>query len=257
MRYFKLGLLFVVLLFAFRVHAQEDTCQIDVDAAIALLEEARAKASDNDADGAHSLLLDAAATIDALLLACPGKIDISAEKTLTVDDEGSPIGQLRFNYPAGWLTAEEHSDFPNILIASNASALAKPLDSALPPPFAPGEVLIALGVVNTRMMSLNDSLGKSPTPVDFVEGLIAQIEATLGKASDPTSRALNDHPAAWVTLTDQSEFNLLLLIVDTQRKTSDEQSQYVVMLALTAPGELAAIEPTLLAMAETFRFSPN
>lgn len=257
MRYLKLALLFVFLLPVCWVQAQEDRCKIDVDAAIALLEEARLKAADMDKEGARGLLLEAAAEIDALLLACPGQIDISAEKTLTVDDQGSPIGQLSFKYPAGWLTAEEQSDFPNILIASNASALAKPLDSAMPPAFAPGEVLIALGVINTRMMSLDDALGKAPTPGDMVQGLMGTVEDTLGQASSPTGRTLNDRPAAWVTLTDRSDFNLLVLIVDTQRSTPDQQREYVLMLALTAPGELAAIEPTLLAMAATFKLSLN
>lgn len=257
MRCFKLALLFVFLLSAFRVHAQEEPCQINVDAAIALLEEARLKASDMDKEGARSLLLDAAAAVDELLLACPGQIDISAEKILTVNDRGNPIGQLRFKYPAGWLTAEEQSDFPNILIGSNASALAKPLDGDMLPAFAPGEVLIALGVINTRMMSLDDTLGKAPSPVDFVERLIAPVKDTLGKTSEPTARTLNDRPAAWVTLTDHSDFNLLVMIVDTQRITPDQQREYVMMLVLTAPGELAAIEPTLLAMAETFKLSLN
>ncbi|MBL8156803.1 MAG: hypothetical protein JNM70_21680 [Anaerolineae bacterium] len=257
MHAFKLALLLVFLIPTFLVHAQEGGCEIDIDAAVSLLEQARARASDSDADGARSLLAQAAAEIEALLQSCPGDIHISAEKTLTLGGEGSPAGQLSFKYPEGWLTAEEQNDFPNILIGSNASALAKPLDGALPPPFAAGEVLIAVGLASTSTMGGEAELGLSPTPLSFINYLITPVEDAFGKASQSTARTINDRPAAWASFTSTNQFNLLLMIVDMQRKTPDGQSQYVLMLALTAPGELATIEPTLLAMAETFRLSLN
>lgn len=252
MRYFKIGLLFLLLLPAVLAQAQDNTCPLDINSVVSLLEEARAKASDNDASEARKLLLNAAAEIDALVEGCQGDIQITEQKTIKLSDSGID-GEFTFNYPAGWLTGEEQGTFPSALIASNAAALAKTLDGSAPPPFSPGEVLIAIGTANTDTMSAADELGKSPTPADFLLKVLASAPDELGKASEPTIRTINDHPAAWVTYRDSSDYELLIMLVDMKQKSIDEREQYVLMVAITAPGELSLLEPTLEAMAATFR----
>lgn len=256
MRCLKVGLLFLLLLPALVAQAQDNACDVDISGVVALLEEAQARASDNDAGEARKLMQDALAEIEILIGDCKGDIDLSEQQTIQLTD-GDVNGELSFSYPVGWLTAEEQADFPSVLIASNSAALGKPLDDATPPPFATGEMLIALGVANTGSMGVSDDLGMSPQPADFIANIVTPAEDTLGKPSEPTIRAVNDHPAAWVTFTGSSDFEMLLMMIDMQLRTPDGRAQYVLMFAITAPGELLTLEPTLEAMANTFRLKLN
>ena len=161
---------------------------------------------------------------------------------------------MTFNYPAGWITGEEKAeDFPNILIGSNQTALDKPLNGSAPPPFASGETLIALGVINTDLLGSSDGLGKSPKPADFLQDVLVSAGDELGKPSEPTNRTINDHPAAWVTFTESSEFGLFLMIMDMKLKLPDGQGQYILLMGITAAGEFADLQPQLEAMAASFR----
>ena len=80
---------------------------------------------------------------------------------------------------------------------------------------------------------------------------------TLGTPSEPVIRTLNDHPAAWITITDSSDDGLFLMVMDMKLKLPNGQGQYVLLMGTTAADEFPALKPTLEAMAETIRLKLN
>ncbi|MEZ4669634.1 MAG: hypothetical protein R3E39_17145 [Anaerolineae bacterium] len=246
-------ILFLLLLFpALVVHAQDATCDFDIGPITSLLETAQVEGANGNITEARRLLHEAGLILVELNVNCKDKVDLSAEKTIQLSHDGVN-GELTFNYPAGWVTGEEQAeDFPNILIGSDPAALDKPLNGSKPPTFNSGEALIALGVMNTSMFGMPE-LGDAPKPADFIQQLLKSGADELGTPSEVTTRTLNDHPAAWVTFTNSSDFGLLLMIMDMKLKLPDGSAQYVLLMGITSADEYPALQPTLESMAETIR----
>ncbi|MBL8120504.1 MAG: hypothetical protein JNJ78_23470 [Anaerolineae bacterium] len=232
--------------------AQDSTCELDLDEVRTLLAQAEALASDNDPQQARRALRDAAQALEAQAANCSGGAELTQTLSLDVEVDDKNV-TFTFAYPDGWLTGETESSFPNALIASSESALGKPLDGSEPPSLISGEAIMAVGLMDAGSMFADPDLGPSPTPESLLISLISSAGSEFGSPSEVTNLTLSDQETAWLTFSGRSGFNMLILLMETPITSDAGDQQYVLMMLLTAPGELQELIPTVEAMAASVK----
>jgi len=159
----------------------------------------------------------------------------------------SADGTLTFNYPSGWVIRESEGQ---VFLATSEPLLASTGSAAT---VTPGQ--FALGIIVFPAASV-EGLGAEAGPSDVASAFapfLAGEGQTAGDTNppvfgDPTAFTIGSRRAARIEGTSGADQALLIVL-------ELEPGLFAILAGGSAPGELARFEPTLIAIAETMRYS--
>ncbi|MCU0513832.1 MAG: hypothetical protein MUE40_14835 [Anaerolineae bacterium] len=148
-------------------------------------------------------------------------------------------GMLTVQYPATWATQGQPEGL-QVQLASQAD-----LFTATPGTLAAGQVQMVVSALPNSLAAGAVSGGAALTPRAFLESFLAQVRQTSPNlaVNAITELTLGGYPAAQTSGTAPEGDALLLVIA--------REEAYLLIFGTTAPGELPAQQPLLLAIAQT------
>jgi hypothetical protein len=174
---------------------------------------------------------------------CLGDLELGQTYTHTTE-----IGSLIFRYPSGWALESLEDQF---ILLANSPTILDEIDFNAPEttPFPPGAEVINVSLVDPSFLGVQNEVGDNPSALALTRAIITDIPESLGVPGEPTAFSVADRQAARV---DFSNNNLDLAVIVVKL---DNQGTFGLLLLLTAPGELAAIEEIALGIAASFRLA--
>jgi hypothetical protein len=157
---------------------------------------------------------------------------------------------LTVSAPDGWVSteAEFSATFPALALAPNESMLTPDiLTGNEPPTLDAGDVMLIVTLVDNRSIPGAD---RTATLADAAQAWAENVGQNLGETSIEGDLIISGQDAALLSL-DSRGFSLGYLLIDAGISETEGRRQFVTVLALTGPGELAGVRDTLLALAAT------
>ncbi|MBL8166144.1 MAG: hypothetical protein JNJ61_29445, partial [Anaerolineae bacterium] len=192
-------------------------------------------------------------TIFRILLLCMLFLVVPAaaaqNETLRLEDGRTALTVIP---PEGWVSteAEFSPTFPALALAPDESML-KPdiLRGSEPPVLEAGQTMLIVTLLDNRSIPNTD---RTVTLAEAVQALSENFEQSFGETNVQDDLTISGQGAALVSA-DTPGFSLGYLLIDAGIPATEGRRQFVVVLALTGPGELDEIRDTVLALAETIR----
>jgi hypothetical protein len=172
----------------------------------------------------------------AMLAACGSANNIALSQTYSASG-------LIFNYPAGWKVNDSTSA---VLIANTQAALDAMQISSGSFNLQSGQVGASLVMLP---MSQLKSLGADVTPVEVLKQIKAP--ASVGQFGDASATTIGSSKSAARAAGSNATTDLLMVAVKIG------ENGYALVIAASAKGELSHYEPTLDAILDTIRYTPE
>ncbi len=253
MRHLRLTVVIVILLFSsMATMAQDDAgggdgCDINLTSAASLIVQAQAEASSGQRDDAlrtialvQSVLADAVARCGGEGVDMPGSVVLGGNFR-------SPNGSFSFNYPAAWVTqvADTFDNGGIVYIGTNTPTLRALTQGD--PVLTSGQqgMAIGIGAADEVNFSVDEDATLDEVLAAFVDDLQNDGDVIAGEV---TRFSVNDVPAGAFDLS-ASGFDGILLIIDRS-----DIGLYGLVLGASAPGEVEALRPIIMAVAESIGF---
>lgn len=251
MRHLRLTVVIVILLISsITIMAQDDGgdgCDINLTSAASLIVQAQAEASSGQRDDAlrtielvQSVLADAVARCGGEGVDMPGEVVLGGSFR-------SPNGSFSFNYPAAWVTqvADTFDNGGIVYIGSNTPTLRALTQGD--PVLTSGQQGAAIGIGSAD--EINFSADEDASLDDLLQSFVDDLQNDGDVVAGEVTRfSVNDVPAGGFDFT-ASGFEGILLIVDRS-----DIGLYGLVLGASAPGELEALRPTIMAIAESIGY---
>ncbi len=240
------------LLLAVPLAAQDEAppCTADLAPVRELLDQVDAAIGDSASEDALALMQSASEELQILIDACTPIPPIELTQTLVIHN-----GQLTVNFPEDWVSevvvdSTDPEDPSNAQFATT-SAVFDQVDGPTPT-MNPGDQLVFL--ITGMPDSFVDGLDNAPSAPTILKA----IQQTISESGDEEKFefdeiqqiSINDRRAASLELSYES-FDGKLFVVELEREKT-----YVVLMALSAPGELEALAGAAQEMAESLQYNP-
>lgn len=257
MKIVRLVVLIGCLLLVIPAAAQADTpapppCTPDLSAVRDLLDQVDAATSAGTTAETVALLTAARDQLDTLLDACTPRPVVNLAEQVAIRD-----GQVTLNYPANWLRRVDLDSAdgltPTYIQFASSVAVFDSAGSSPVPVLTAGQQLIVLIAGAPAAIVSGSSLAPS------APSLLASYRDTVGASADAagfrfgeiTTLTIGDRDAA------QMDFNDATFEARVYAVELEAEQMYVILLALSAPGELANLTPTVEAMAASLQYDPG
>ncbi|MEQ8671785.1 MAG: hypothetical protein RLP44_16080 [Aggregatilineales bacterium] len=245
--------IFVVMLLSvssMALIAQDETdtgdCEINLTSAASLIVQAQAEASSGQREDAlRSIALVQSVLADAVER-CGGEAGEMPDVVLGGDFR-SPNGAFSFDYPADWSTqvVDTFEDGGIVYVGTNTATLRAL--TQVNPVLISGQqgVAVLVGPADEVNNSLDDDATLDEVLREFVDQLQDDGETTAGEI---TRFSVNDFQAGAFDFS-ATGFEGILLIIDRS-----DIGVYGLALGAAAPGEIEAIRPIVMALAESIAY---
>lgn len=240
------------LLLMFPLAAQEETpaCTPDLTPVYGLLDQVDVLVSEDAAEDAIMLMNTVQEQLQILIDACTLQPVVNLAEHLVARS-----GQLTLNYPQNWEYEifDSPPDAPNETIIHFANSVAL-FDSDTPVTVLnPGEQKISVYVGAPDGIFVG--LDFTPSPTDL---LTSYKRVAVQSLDDPgiylgaiEQINIHDYPAAmW-------EFGATTYAAQAYALELESEKVYVLIVAMSAPGEMKNLEPVVLEMAANLRYDPT
>jgi hypothetical protein len=226
--------------------AQGTLCDIDTSEVNALLTRAQGIVAAGDLEEALTVIGQADAALEALEASCT-LVSIEVDTSLLTQTaeiaQENGGGTFSLSYPEGWVTANitQGAGGGGLLLGSDeASAQAM---SAAQPILEAGQAGMLIVFGSPTALSNNVIRGETTTLPDVARYFTLALGSTYIMQGEPEYIIINDKPAAVINFVGEG-FEGVLLIVEVAPGTD-----YAAVAAAAPTGELAAVLPTIQAVA--------
>jgi len=178
----------------------------------------------------------AAASCGGVTVSDSGAIETGPVLNMTY---ASGDGKLAFNYPADWSIREESGQ---VLIGNSTAALEDTTSDATT---TPGQFKAGISILQASRIQ---GLPLNPGPRDVLNRFTQSLSSQTPIA--PADTTIGSRRAARAELSDNTG-QVVLYTLEVQ------PGVYALITAGSARGELGSYEPTLLAIADSIRYSPR
>lgn len=268
LRGFIVSFVLLVMISVGMVSAQDDAesaadaCDIDLSGAIATLVQAQAAASSGETEEAQSLIADAQAALDAITT-CEGggREAVSFDFTQTYDYLAERA--FSFDYPEGWLAAEDEDRANEVSIATTQELIeAEFFYQSQPGAVSAGDYVGIVALETSREFGLADQTGLTTTALEFGQTISAQLLTLPGveRAEAVEELELATGEAVLVTIYGQGYvFVIVLQQVDEAAfdEGVDEPETLFLFTALAgSPDDIATVRQTAISITESAVYTP-
>jgi hypothetical protein len=173
----------------------------------------------------------------AMLAACGSANNIALSQTYSASG-------LIFNYPGGWTVNADSASA--VRIANNQAALDAMQVSGSRFNLQSGQFGASMVMIPLSQLK---SLGANFTPVDVLKKISAP--AAVGQFGDASATTIGSSKSAARATGSNATTDLLMVAVKIG------ENGYALVIAASAKGELSQYEPTLDAILDTIRYTPE